>query len=200
MPDAPAILSFDTSAAHCAAALLRGKDICAVHFEERARGQAEELFPIIDALLDKAGMAYADLSALGVGTGPGNFTGLRISIAAARGLSLGLGIPAIGVSSFEVAHAHQSAQRDTVLLPAPREMAYQATFTGGLRASDPDLVIPAETDVVTHIDWQTWGIRTLAQLCLETFKSGAVTERPVPLYVRPADAAPAKDLPPPLLP
>ena len=47
----------------------------------------------------KAGVAWRDLSAIGVGTGPGNFTGIRISVAAARGLALSLGVPAVGLDA-----------------------------------------------------------------------------------------------------
>ena len=46
-------------------------------------------------------MDWKDFAAIGTGTGPGNFTGTRISVAAARGLAMSLGIPAVGVSRFE---------------------------------------------------------------------------------------------------
>ncbi|KZZ69305.1 tRNA (adenosine(37)-N6)-threonylcarbamoyltransferase complex dimerization subunit type 1 TsaB, partial [Sulfitobacter sp. HI0129] len=101
MPDAPLILAFDTSAAHCAAALLSGDRIIESAREEMAKGQAERLMGLCAELLNAAGAAYGDLSAIGVGIGPGNFTGIRISVAAARGLALGLGRPAVGVSAFE---------------------------------------------------------------------------------------------------
>ena len=93
-PD-PTILAFDTSAAHCAAALLCAGKI-EVRVDEMARGQAEHLMPMLEEVLAAQGLTWADLDAIGVGTGPGNFTGIRISVAAARGLALGLGIPAVG--------------------------------------------------------------------------------------------------------
>lgn len=65
------------------------------------KGQAERLFPLLEELLAEAGLAWSDLDSIGVGVGPGNFTGIRISVAAARGLALSLGIPAIGVSATE---------------------------------------------------------------------------------------------------
>jgi tRNA threonylcarbamoyladenosine biosynthesis protein TsaB len=61
--------------------------------------------PMLDAVLAEAGKDWRDLTALGVGVGPGNFTGIRLAVAAARGLALGLRIPAVGVSVFE-ARAH----------------------------------------------------------------------------------------------
>ena len=103
MPPKPLILAFDTSAAHCAAALLSGGEVIGAVHEEMAKGQAESLFPILESVLKDAGVNFQDLSALGVGTGPGNFTGVRISVSAARGLALSLGIPAVGVSLLEAA-------------------------------------------------------------------------------------------------
>ena len=64
------------------------------------KGQAERLMPLLEEVLAEGGIGWADLTALAVGTGPGNFTGVRIAVAAARGLALGLGIPAIGVTGL----------------------------------------------------------------------------------------------------
>ena len=84
-PSAPGpVLGFDTSAAHCAAAVVSGGRVLACRVEPMARGQAERLFPLLEALLSQAGVTWRDLSAIGVGTGPGNFTGIRIAVAAAR--------------------------------------------------------------------------------------------------------------------
>jgi len=94
------ILGIDTSAAQCAVALIGAGD----PVSERAgmeRGHAEHLFPMIDAVLGTAGVRYGDLMRIAVCTGPGSFTGVRIGVAAARGLALGCSIPAIGVSRFE---------------------------------------------------------------------------------------------------
>ena len=79
------ILAFDTSAGHCAAAVLDGDEVLAAQAEEMTRGQAERLFPLLQAVLDKAGRPLSDMTCIGVGTGPGNFTGTRIAVAAARG-------------------------------------------------------------------------------------------------------------------
>ena len=120
---------FDTSAAHCAAALLSGTNIIAHHADNMARGQGEHLMGLLQDLLDGAGHGWCDLTALGVGIGPGNFTGIRISVSAARGLALSLGIPAIGVSSFEAtALAHIGPF--TTSVPAPREQLYTAIIFG----------------------------------------------------------------------
>lgn len=95
------VLAFDTSAAACAAAVLSGQAVLAQAEEPMATGQAERLIPLCEELLARVDAGWHDLSVLGVGTGPGNFTGVRISVAAARGLALSLGVPAIGVTRLE---------------------------------------------------------------------------------------------------
>ena len=141
----PTVLAFDTSAAHCAAALLSGDRILASTCEAMSRGQAERLMPLLEELLTSAGLTWQDLSRIGVGIGPGNFTGIRISVSAARGLALGLGIPAIGVSTFE---ALQSEGETILAVPAPREMVYVAG-TGDVPHLLPMTELPPDTLLAT---------------------------------------------------
>ena len=98
-----------------------------------ARGQAECLFPTLEELIGEAGLAWQDLDAIGVGVGPGNFTGIRISVSAARGLALSLGIPAIGISTFEAIFqiSGRPPGRVAVFLPAPKGSTYFQTFADG---------------------------------------------------------------------
>ncbi len=62
---------------------------------------AERLLPMIETALGEAGIGYAELDRIGATIGPGTFTGLRIGVAAARGLALATGLPCIGVTSLE---------------------------------------------------------------------------------------------------
>ncbi|MEM9970674.1 MAG: tRNA (adenosine(37)-N6)-threonylcarbamoyltransferase complex dimerization subunit type 1 TsaB, partial [Pseudomonadota bacterium] len=62
---------------------------------------AERLIPMLEEVLADVGAAWEELDAIGVGVGPGNFTGVRIAVSAARGLAMGLGVPAVGVTAFE---------------------------------------------------------------------------------------------------
>lgn len=65
------------------------------------RGQAEHLIPMIVEVLQEAGKAFADLTAIAVTTGPGAFTGMRIGLSAAKSLALALDLPCIGVDTFQ---------------------------------------------------------------------------------------------------
>lgn len=154
------------------------------------RGQAENLMPILESLLSQAGLAWQDLTALGVGIGPGNFTGIRISVSAARALALGLGIPAVGVSSFELA---REAESGTVLLPAPRDMAYAQDFAAGAPSGPPRLVartgdLPESVPQLPH--------RLVTRAATLLARAQGPVPRPAPLYVKAPDAAPARDAPP----
>ncbi|MCA0929962.1 tRNA (adenosine(37)-N6)-threonylcarbamoyltransferase complex dimerization subunit type 1 TsaB [Ruegeria profundi] len=192
MPSDPLILAFDTSAAHCAAALLQGDEVIASQTEAMSRGQAERLMPLLEELLAEAGCTWSDLTAIGVGIGPGNFTGIRISVSAARGLALGLGIPAVGVSGFD---ALAEIGHELPAIRAPRGQVYIA-----LPGQEPTLMAQEKAESFGPLilnDSPEQQVRAIARLTLQRWPT--VTEPPAPLYLRPADAAPSKDTPPVLL-
>jgi len=64
-------------------------------------GQAEALLPMVDRAMREASLTPSALDLIAVTTGPGSFTGIRVGLAAARGMALGLGVPLFGVTSFE---------------------------------------------------------------------------------------------------
>lgn len=66
-----------------------------------ARGQAEMLMPMVQSLVDQAGVALADIDLFAVTVGPGAFTGLRIGIAASAGMALAAGRPIVGIGNIE---------------------------------------------------------------------------------------------------
>ena len=136
----PVILGLDTSGHHCAAALRWGDDKIAYIQEDMAKGQAERLVFLLQELLDQEGFSWSDLNAIAVGIGPGNFTGIRIGVSTTRGLALGLGIPAIGISSFELLRGANSTldhMPQLVSLPAPRETNYVQHFVSGKASAAP---------------------------------------------------------------
>jgi tRNA threonylcarbamoyl adenosine modification protein YeaZ len=99
------LLALDTAGPDCAAALARprseGCEIVAERSEPLGRGHAERLIPMVEELLTGASSSFADVLRIAVTTGPGSFTGIRVGVAAARGLALALAIPAVGVGSLE---------------------------------------------------------------------------------------------------
>lgn len=193
MTQAPLILGFDTSAAFCAAALLRGDTVLATRHEDMARGQAERLIPLLEELLAEAGTTWRALSALGVGIGPGNFTGIRIGVSAARGLALGLGVPAVGVSGCEARALLAPGAR--VAIPAPRDQVYLCDCDNP--ANTPRLIPREQAD---EIEAETAPQGLAEAICrVAAARWQSQPPAPAPLYVRPADAAPSRDRPPALL-
>ncbi len=210
----PLVLGFDTSAAHCAAALLLGDRVLAEMTEEMTRGQAERLFPILEQVLSMGGHAWADLDAIGVGIGPGNFTGIRISVSAARGLSLSLGVSAVGVSGFD-ALAYGAEGPVLTSIDGRRDQVYlQQTGTEPFQAHLDELPSDLSHTGLTvighgaeHLAAHTGGTTAapaapvavaIAAIAGARAASGQVA-RPAPLYLRAVDAAPAADQPPKIL-
>ena len=222
-PDAP-VLGFDTSAAHCAAGLFLAGRIASTGFAPMQKGQAEHLFPMLEELLTDQGLAWRDLGAIGVGIGPGNFTGIRIAVSAARGLALSLGVPAIGVSSFDVLARGQGDGPLLLSLPAPRDQLYLQRHERGAALGGPEVMgdtLPPELgDLSGHrvIGHDTARIAALTGSALPPLECSVTPDtfgsliaeiasdrrarpfpRPAPLYVRPADAAPMRDAAPAIL-
>ncbi|MGJ8609613.1 MAG: tRNA (adenosine(37)-N6)-threonylcarbamoyltransferase complex dimerization subunit type 1 TsaB [Octadecabacter sp.] len=196
----PVILAFDTSGPYCAAALLKAGTVT-TRIEDMARGQGERLMVLLEDVLAETDTQWADLGAIGVGTGPGNFTGIRISVSAARGLALGLGVPAIGVSTFDTTARLSNWEQTAV--PAPREDVY---------FFDPDkmrapaqhplkMLQDAQTRFALSSDFDTAAhVHAIGAIAADRLANGIDIPRPAPLYVRPADAAPPREKPPVILP
>jgi tRNA threonylcarbamoyl adenosine modification protein YeaZ len=119
------VLAFDTATDRATSALVDDGEVLG----ERV-SRASVLLEDVDALLRQAGAHPRDVGALALGTGPGSFTGIRIGLAAARGLALALGVPAAGVSTLDALAAGApgstpviDAKRREVFVPGPRAVA-----------------------------------------------------------------------------
>jgi tRNA threonylcarbamoyladenosine biosynthesis protein TsaB len=141
------VLAFDCGGAACTAAVLRDDVVAARRLAPMERGHAEALMPMIDAVLEEAGTAVEALDLIAVTTGPGAFTGLRIGLAAARGLALASGVPALGITRFAAAAAavpreRQAGKRLVIALDSKRRELYLQVFAEGGAEGDGALVPP----------------------------------------------------------
>lgn len=141
------LLAFDTTANSVSVALYDGTEIVAHKYAEMTRGQGEALIPMIADTMAAAGRTMAALTHIAVAVGPGSFTGVRVGLAAARGLGLALGIPVLGVMTFEVA-ALDLPRPLTVILDTKRGDFYTQFFPENGEVVEPQI---QTLDVVSNL-------------------------------------------------
>ena len=210
------ILAFDTSGPYCGTAIFAGGDVIAARHEEMVKGQAEALMPLVEATMQDANLPLSQLTQIAVGTGPGNFTGIRIAVSAARGLSLSLGIPATGVTLFE-ALAVKAPLPILATLQATRHELYVSEIHDDWHSEPQQMAIehipPPSADGCTCIGHRSQEVA--AHLGLQAQPAAYApasaiarhvaslehipNQRPTPYYLRPADAAPPRDPAPVIL-
>lgn len=151
------LLAIDTAQGALSAAVVNGANgterVLAHHFELRNRGHAEELMGVIAKVLDEAHLTPADLGALAVTIGPGTFTGLRVGLAAARGLALARALPLVGVTTLEAIAAPVEAEADEVIaavLDARRDEVYLQVFDASHRALTRPMIVPL-AEALAHV-------------------------------------------------
>jgi tRNA threonylcarbamoyladenosine biosynthesis protein TsaB len=127
-------LAFDTATEVATSALVDGEEVLG----ERT-SRAATLLEDVDALLRQGGAHPRDLGALAVGIGPGSFTGVRVGLATARGLALGLDLLGAGVSTLDALAA--GAPGAVPVVDARRREIF--TLAGGR----PAVLAPAELEV-----------------------------------------------------
>ncbi len=112
------VLGIETSTAQRGSvALVDAGQLVAAASHTRPNAHAELILPLVEQVLGEAGWARSSLELVAVGIGPGSFTGLRIGIALAQGIAMGLGIPVVGVGSLRAMAAAVPPDRVGTRLP-----------------------------------------------------------------------------------
>jgi tRNA threonylcarbamoyladenosine biosynthesis protein TsaB len=144
------VLAFDSSGAACSAAIRDDEGrLLAYRFQPMARGHAELLMPMLRDVMAEAGLAFGGLDLIAATIGPGSFTGIRVGLAAARGLALASGLPLLGVTAFEAIAAGVSPdeRRDAALMVAidsrRDDLFIQCFAADGATLSAPAALAPA---------------------------------------------------------
>lgn len=205
------VLALDTAGADCSAALYDSRDdrLLASVVETIGKGHAERLMAVIDAALDQAGLPLQAVERIAVTVGPGSFTGIRVGVAAARGLALSLGVEAAGVSTLAVLAAAGSEAHPglpiLVAIDARRGEIYAQLFAAnGLPETQPMLLSHAEAEALARDSKAvvTGSARALLQeggeggpdrfppLFIARLAMGEDALAPSPLYLRGPDAKP----------
>lgn len=150
------LLTFDTSSPQVSVALHDGDDVVAEAVSEQSMKHGEQVAPLIERVLGTVGAYRHDLTAIGVGVGPGPFTGLRVGLVTARTLAHVLELPVYGVCSLDVLAAEAVGTGVVsgpfaVTTDARRREVYLATYDAdGARTGDPVVERPA--DVVARLE------------------------------------------------
>ncbi len=120
-----------------------------------SRGQSERLMPMVREVLSEAGADFPDLDLLAVTTGPGAFTGLRIGLAAARGMALAGDLACFGVTTLDavaagVSETERQKANVLVVLDSKRAEVYAQAFRSDLRPlSEAQALMPADLAALT---------------------------------------------------
>ena len=140
------ILALETSARACSTAVTEDGCLVASAFQCTGLTHSRTLMPMVEAMLKNAGLTVAEMDAIAVANGPGSFTGIRIGVAAAKGLAFAADKPVVGVSTLE-AMARNAAGSDGLIvcaMDARRQQVYNAVFEardGSLNRLTPDRAI-----------------------------------------------------------
>ena len=133
------LMAIDTSFGKFSIALYKGEEQVAYFENEEYTKQAEMLVPEIENILEANNLSYQDLEKIACCIGPGSFTGLRIGIAAVKGLELALGAKTVAVTSLEAVAIAQGGGK--IYLDAKRGEAYFQEFDNNFNAlSQPQLI------------------------------------------------------------
>ena len=127
------VLAFDTCSNACSAAIVEDNKLIAQVIINNKKTHSEKLMPMVEFMLKEAEIPLSDIDLIAAANGPGSFTGVRIGVATAQGLSHALNIPHIGISTLE-ALAANCFGFDGIICPilnARREQVYTATFKWG---------------------------------------------------------------------
>jgi len=139
------ILSFDTTNNLASVAIINDEQILSYITTDESSQQAEKLFLLIEQCLSKSSLKISDLDLVSLTNGPGSFTGVRIGIAAALGMKIGINIPFIALTNFQVlAFAAQKMNIDrdiAVILDARRDQVYFQLFNHKLEHLDEPRLI-----------------------------------------------------------
>ena len=215
------LLALDTAANLCAACVFDAEPavVRAARSLDVGKGHVEHLMLLVQEVLNQADAGYGDLDRIVVSTGPGSFTGVRVGIAAARGLALALNIPVIGISTLEAIAAEvretHPGRSAFIAIDARRGEVYSAEYDAhGVCVSDPAVLsVPVAAGRVSSTGSVVAGsgARIVAEAVdgdiaiascsdaatadIEIFaRLGAVTDEPDmppnPLYLRAPDAKP----------
>lgn len=203
---------------YCSVAVVDRDTVLSAQHEAMTRGHVERLAPMVSDVLADAGLVPAYLDGIAVTTGPGSFTGARLGVSFARGLSLAAKAPAVGVSVFEAMQSDLDIETVVALPGKNGSILVQCFAPDGTPRCEPTEFVGTDTSDAVPETGAFSVVGSAAEAFLERLsepmKARAVNatpsevsgetvarigmtklmrgtlETPAPLYVRAADAKP----------
>lgn len=185
------ILALETSAVAASAAVCEDEELIAQSFQRTGLTHSATLMPMVETMLKNAGISLDDIDLIAVAAGPGSFTGLRIGVSAAKGLSWPTNKPCAGVSTLE-AMAWQLCGMDGIVcaaMDARRQQVYNALFdlnSGKPMRISPDRAISLEDLQAELADTEKTQIMVGdgAHLCYNAFQKCGYPVKMAPPHLR----------------
>lgn len=124
------ILALDSCTLTGSAAIVVDGEVLAESTARVRSTHSEQLLPLVDEVLTRAGVALDTLDRIAVGVGPGSFTGVRLGVSTAKGLHVATGVPLVGVTSLDALAASAWAHRGRLLaaLDGRRDEVFAALY------------------------------------------------------------------------
>ena len=143
------IVAIDTTSESGSLALLENGNVLEEVSVLSAEGFGHVLFPRLEQLLSRHGLKPADVDCYAAAAGPGSFTGVRVGLAAIKGLGEALGKPVVTVSNLQAVASYGTALLRAAVLDARRGEVYGAVYSAALELVLPERVLGFSTWVDT---------------------------------------------------
>lgn len=149
------ILNLETSTKNCSVSIAQnGEQLALCELTTDGYQHAERLHQFIQWAIEGCEYTLNDLDAVAVGKGPGSYTGLRIGVSAAKGISFALGIPLLSMNSLDIlAHCDKKEDFDLIIpmTDARRKEVYTKTFDANLNE-----ITPTEAKILDENSFQEY--------------------------------------------
>lgn len=131
------LLGIDTSGKYTAAGVMDGERLVCETLCDHGKTQSQMLMPMLENMLESAGVKASDMDVFTVVTGPGSFTGIRIGVCSANAMAQAYGKSVIEVDSLETLYRGVTGEKVCALIDARNDNVYAAYYEGGERVIAP---------------------------------------------------------------
>jgi tRNA threonylcarbamoyladenosine biosynthesis protein TsaB len=139
------ILAIDTTTDIASVAIRRNGVTLSEEVMVTADGQSHVIYAMVRASLDKAGVGLSEIDCFASAVGPGSFTGVRICLAAAKGLADAMGKPVAGISNLRALASFGTAALRNPIIDARRGQIYSAVYSSQLEVVSDEIVTAADS-------------------------------------------------------